>query len=322
MVDEALESLTERQSTWRPAELVRELATHVPTDRHGRPGPARRVSAAPRRPHRRDPLCRPVPTGSRRGGGAAGWAADHRTGHHPAAHHPSHPRPRSRPAGVGRSSDGVSADGLPPRPVAVPEGLSGGQVEVCAAVAGSATVGVDRGSRRDREDHRPHPRRHRTASVRVAPCSGWPPPPPQPRSSLRRPGWRRTRWTSSSTNTPDPTGHPTARYGLAVGATVIVDEAGTLSTPNLAELARLADHHQWRIVMVGDPRQFSAVGRGGMFSHLTNTYGAIELDQVHRFTHQWEGEASLRLRTGDPIGAGRVRPQGTSPRRHRHRHGA
>ncbi len=93
---------------------------------------------------------------------------------------------------------------------------------------------------------------------------------------------------------------PAAQLGLGVGATVIVDEAGTLSTPNLAELARLADHHHWRIVLVGDPRQFSAVGRGGMFSHLTTTYGAIELDQVHRFTHQWEGEASLRLRTGDP----------------------
>jgi ATP-dependent exoDNAse (exonuclease V) alpha subunit len=86
---------------------------------------------------------------------------------------------------------------------------------------------------------------------------------------------------------------------LAVGATVIVDEAGTLSTPHLAELARLADHHHWRIVLVGDPRQFSAVGRGGMFSHLTTTCGAIELDQVHRFTHQWERAASLRLRNAD-----------------------
>ena len=32
MVDRAIEALSERQSTWRPAELVRELAAAVPTN--------------------------------------------------------------------------------------------------------------------------------------------------------------------------------------------------------------------------------------------------------------------------------------------------
>jgi ATP-dependent exoDNAse (exonuclease V) alpha subunit len=64
---------------------------------------------------------------------------------------------------------------------------------------------------------------------------------------------------------------------------VIVDEAGTAETPKLAELARLADQHHWRVVLVGDPRQFAAVGRGGMFAHLVDKFGAVELDQVHRF---------------------------------------
>ena len=54
-----------------------------------------------------------------------------------------------------------------------------------------------------------------------------------------------------------------------------------------------------RQVLVGDPRQFSAVGRGGMFAHLIDTHGAIELDQVHRFANRWERDASLRLRNGD-----------------------
>jgi ATP-dependent exoDNAse (exonuclease V) alpha subunit len=92
---------------------------------------------------------------------------------------------------------------------------------------------------------------------------------------------------------------PEPPYDLGWGATVIVDEAGTVSTPKLADLARLADRHGWRVIMVGDPRQFSAVGRGGMFTHLTNTHGAIELDRVHRFTDPWEAQASRRLRTGD-----------------------
>jgi conjugative relaxase-like TrwC/TraI family protein len=93
---------------------------------------------------------------------------------------------------------------------------------------------------------------------------------------------------------------PSPDYDLPARATLVVDEAGAVSTPKLAELARLADQKQWRVILVGDPRQFTAVGRGGMFGHLVDTLGAVELDQVHRFTHEWEKGASLRLRAGDP----------------------
>ncbi len=97
-----------------------------------------------------------------------------------------------------------------------------------------------------------------------------------------------------------PTRPPQPGYDLPRGTTVIVDEAGTASTPKLAGLARLADQHQWRVVLVGDPRQFSAVGRGGMFGHLVSSLGAVELDRIHRFQHHWERRASLQLRSGDP----------------------
>lgn len=60
---------------------------------------------------------------------------------------------------------------------------------------------------------------------------------------------------------------------------------------------------EWRVVLVGDPLQFSAVGRGGMFQHLIEHApdgAAIEhLDRVHRFEAEWEASASLRLRRGD-----------------------
>ncbi len=92
---------------------------------------------------------------------------------------------------------------------------------------------------------------------------------------------------------------PDHRYDLPVGATVIVDEAGMVPTAKLAELADLADLKGWRLALVGDPLQFSAVGRGGMFGLLVDTFGAIELDRVHRFDEDWERDASLRLRRGD-----------------------
>jgi ATP-dependent exoDNAse (exonuclease V) alpha subunit len=96
------------------------------------------------------------------------------------------------------------------------------------------------------------------------------------------------------------TGHPKPAFDLPQGATVIVDEAGMLGTAKLAELIRLAEDRSWRVAMVGDPFQFSAVGRGGMFGMLVDTHGGIELDRVHRFTNDWERTASLQLRRGDP----------------------
>ena len=93
---------------------------------------------------------------------------------------------------------------------------------------------------------------------------------------------------------------PLDRYRLAAGATVIVDEAGMLGTNSLARLVDLAEAQGWRLVLVGDPRQLQAVGRGGMFAELCTTGRVHELARLHRFTHPWEAAASLRLRAGDP----------------------
>lgn len=92
---------------------------------------------------------------------------------------------------------------------------------------------------------------------------------------------------------------PQHRYDLPAGTTVIVDEAAMVATPRLAELIDLADQRGWRLALIGDPMQFAAVGRSGMFGHLVDTIGAVELDRVHRFDASWERDASLRLRRGD-----------------------
>lgn len=93
---------------------------------------------------------------------------------------------------------------------------------------------------------------------------------------------------------------PAARYQLPAGATVIVDEAGMLGTAVMSGLILLADRHRWRLVLIGDPHQLQAVGRGGLFHELTTTGRTHHLDRIHRFTNQWEAAASLLLRHGDP----------------------
>jgi conjugative relaxase-like TrwC/TraI family protein len=93
---------------------------------------------------------------------------------------------------------------------------------------------------------------------------------------------------------------PRPPWRVPPGATLVVDEAGMLSTPDLYRLTQLATSQNWRLALVGDPRQLQAVGRGGMFAELCSTARTIELEHIHRFTNQWEATASLRLRLGDP----------------------
>jgi len=92
---------------------------------------------------------------------------------------------------------------------------------------------------------------------------------------------------------------PGTKWRLATGTALVVDEAGMLSTPNLHRLTQLATSDQWRLVLVGDHHQLQAVGRGGLFAEICTTSRIVELEHVHRFTHEWEANASLRLRQGD-----------------------
>jgi conjugative relaxase-like TrwC/TraI family protein len=93
---------------------------------------------------------------------------------------------------------------------------------------------------------------------------------------------------------------PLPEFQLPSGATVIVDEAGMLSTPALHQVVTLADRNGWRLALVGDPRQLQGVGRGGLFAELCLNGRVDELERLHRFTHPWEVAASLKLRRGDP----------------------
>ena len=93
---------------------------------------------------------------------------------------------------------------------------------------------------------------------------------------------------------------PGSPYRLPKNTTMVVDEAGMIGTHDLARLVMLAEQNHWRLVLVGDPRQLQAVGRGGLFDELCRNGRVHQLEQIHRFTHRWEAEASLQLRTGDP----------------------
>jgi conjugative relaxase-like TrwC/TraI family protein len=85
------------------------------------------------------------------------------------------------------------------------------------------------------------------------------------------------------------------------GQLVIVDEASLAGTLSLDRITALAASAGAKILLVGDYAQLHSVDAGGAFSMLVHSRtNAPELVDVHRFTHEWEKAASLKLRQGDP----------------------
>lgn len=76
-----------------------------------------------------------------------------------------------------------------------------------------------------------------------------------------------------------------AEQGLAPlppGTVIVLDEASTTPTPDLAALVRLIEGCDGKLVMIGDPNQIGAVGPGGVYGHVTDEFEPIVLREIRR----------------------------------------
>ena len=96
--------------------------------------------------------------------------------------------------------------------------------------------------------------------------------------------------------------HRRGRTDFAPGRLVILDEATLASTRALDTITARAARVGAKVVLVGDPAQLQSVDAGGGFAMLVAAHGedVPRLTEVHRFIHDWEKTATLRLRDGDP----------------------
>jgi conjugative relaxase-like TrwC/TraI family protein len=90
---------------------------------------------------------------------------------------------------------------------------------------------------------------------------------------------------------------------LRAGDVIIVDEAGMVTTPKLADVVGVATRNGAVVRVIGDDRQLGAIGSGGALRLLNNEVGAVRLEEVHRFRTEGESEASLALREPSAAGA-------------------
>ena len=299
MVEEAIEALSEGQSSWRPAELTRELArvtpTNVATDAKGLTGFLERL-ASQAVERRCVDISRPVPAGveRRRDGRPVTEAAIDRaltTG--------AILEQEERIAAWAQLRRAGPLRVIRLQPTVEVHGLSAGQEEAATAVAGfrglELVVGpAGTGKTTTLAYAAAEMRAQGRYAFGVAPTAA------AAEVLAAETGMAADTLDKLLAEYNLASRPPGPGYQLPPGTTVVLDEAGSTATPKLAALADLADRLLWRVVMVGDPRQFSAVGRGGMFAHLIGRHGAVDLDEVHRFVHHWERQASLRLRAGDP----------------------
>jgi len=87
-------------------------------------------------------------------------------------------------------------------------------------------------------------------------------------------------------------------------ALVVIDEAGMADTLTLARVIDEALARGASVRLIGDDRQLSAIGAGGVLRDIATTHGALRLDELMRFADPAEAAASLALRDGDSSALG------------------
>ena len=98
--------------------------------------------------------------------------------------------------------------------------------------------------------------------------------------------------------TPDE--HGQVRDHIRAGDLVVIDEAGMSSSNEVDAITQLVVAGGGKFVCTGDHEQLASVDAGGVLELLVRDNGAQQLTEIHRFHHQWERDASVRLRAGDP----------------------
>ncbi len=94
--------------------------------------------------------------------------------------------------------------------------------------------------------------------------------------------------------------HARGRVTFRPGQLVIVDEATLAGTHTLDRITGLAHRAGAKVLLVGDHAQLQSVDAGGAFNLLVSEHpDAPRLEEIHRFTNDWEKHATLALRDGD-----------------------
>jgi len=81
-------------------------------------------------------------------------------------------------------------------------------------------------------------------------------------------------------------------------AVLVLDEAGMVSSRQMAEFVSAVSAAGAKLVLVGDPEQLQPIEAGAAFRALVDRIGYAELENIYRQKQQWMRDASLDLARG------------------------
>jgi conjugative relaxase-like TrwC/TraI family protein len=90
------------------------------------------------------------------------------------------------------------------------------------------------------------------------------------------------------------------RLQIAADTTVILDEAGMVDHKRMDALTELVERSGAKLIAVGDGKQLSSIGPGGMFDRIAHRAPTAELTDIHRTSDPEERKAWAALRAGEP----------------------
>ncbi|MBB3463056.1 Ti-type conjugative transfer relaxase TraA [Rhizobium sp. BK377] len=80
---------------------------------------------------------------------------------------------------------------------------------------------------------------------------------------------------------------------------LVLDEAGMVSSRQMAFFVEAATRAGAKLVLIGDPEQLQPIEAGAAFRAITDRIGYAELDTIYRQKEQWMRDASLALARGN-----------------------
>ena len=94
------------------------------------------------------------------------------------------------------------------------------------------------------------------------------------------------------------------RGELSARDVFVIDEAGMVSSKQMARFVDAAERSGAKLVLVGDPEQLQPIQAGAAFRAITEQTGFARLDEIRRQQDEWQREASVDFaghRTGEAL---------------------
>ncbi len=89
------------------------------------------------------------------------------------------------------------------------------------------------------------------------------------------------------------------RDKLGRGDVLVIDEAGMVSSQQMARVLKIVEEAAAKVVLVGDAMQLQPIQAGAAFRAITERIGFAELSGVRRQREQWSRDASRLFARGD-----------------------